>query len=137
MRSRNNVLAMSALLVLLLGAFSLPLLAQHHERQGAQHQEQGMIHVGKKGEITLSSPLRVGETMLKPGKYVFQHVVEGDDHVLVFKTATGQEAARLKCRLESLGEKAKETALYTRAGDGGERILDAVRVQGEDVKHVI
>lgn len=137
MKSRNNVLAMGALLVLLLGAFSLPLLAQHQEHQGARHQEQGMIHVGKKGEMTLSSVLRVGETMLKPGKYVFQHVIEGSDHVLVFKTAAGKEAARVKCRLESLGEKAKETALYARAGDGGESILDAVRVKGEDVKHVI
>ena len=136
MRSRNNALAMGALLVLLLGAFSLPLLAQH-DHQGAQHQEQGMIHVGKKGEMTLSSALRVGETMLKPGKYVFQHVVEGADHVLVFKTATGQEAARLKCRLEPLGKKAQQTAMYTRAGDGGERVLEAVKVRGEDGKHMI
>lgn len=129
MRSRNNALAMGALLVLLLGAFSLPLLAQH--------QDQGMIHVGKKGEIALSDQLRVGETVLKPGKYVFQHVVEGADHVLVFKTATGKEAARVKCKLEPLGQKVRQTALYTHAGDGGELILQAVNVEGEDVKHVI
>ena len=42
-----------------------------------------------------------------------------------------------KCRLEPLGKKAQTTALYWHAGDGGEKILDAVAVRGEDVKHVI
>lgn len=75
--------------------------------------------------MTLTSPMRVGDTLLKPGNYVFQHKVEGEDHVLIFQKA-GNEVARVKCRLEPLGKKAQRTALYTHVGDGGEAILDAV-----------
>ena len=129
MKTHNTLLAMGALLALLLGAFSVPLLAQD------KHQE--MMHVGRKGETKFTTPMRVGDTVLKPGTYMFQHIVEGGDHMVIFKTASGNEAARVKCRLEPLGEKAKSTALYWHTGDGGEKILDAVAVRGEDVKHVI
>ena len=129
MKSRKNLLARGALLALLLGVFSVPLLAQD--------KHQGMIHVGRKGEAKFTSVMRVGETVLKPGTYFFQHIVEGEDHVVIFKTASGTEAARVKCRLEPLGKKARTTLLYTHAGDGGEAILDAVAVRGENVKHLI
>lgn len=127
MKSKNKFLARGTLLALLLGAFSVPLLAQD--------KHQGMIHVGKKGAVTLTSRLRVGDTVLKPGNYVFQHKVEGEDHVVTFQKA-GKEEARVKCRLEPLDKKAQLTALYTHVGDGGEVILDAVDVEGENVKHV-
>ena len=129
MKSRKNLLARGALLALLLGVFSVPLLAQD--------KHQGMIHVGRKGEAKFTSVMRVGETVLKPGTYFFQHIVEGEDHVVIFKTASGEEAVRLKCRLEPLGQKARRTALYTHVGGGSEKILDAVAVRGEVVRHVI
>ena len=112
-----------------LGAFSIQLLAQD--------KHQGMMHVGKKGETKFNSPMRVGEIVLKPATCFFQHIVEGKDHVVIFKTASGEEAVRLKCRLEPLGQKARRTALYTHVGGGSEKILDAVAVRGEDVRHVI
>lgn len=128
MKWRNNLLATGASLVLLLGVFRIPLFGQE------KHQK--MMHVGRKGEVTITSPIKVGQTVLKPGTYMFQHVVEGADHVVLFKK-DGMEVARVTCRLESLGQKAKTTALYTHIGDGGEKILDAVAVRGEDFKHVI
>lgn len=134
MRSRNYPIVISLMFVLMVGLFSLPLLAQHHD---AQHKDEGMIHVGKKGETNLSSPLRVGETVLKPGRYQFKHTMEGDDHVVAFLTTDGKEVARVKCKLEPLGEKAKVTAIHTSPGTGGERLLTAVQVQGENAKHIL
>lgn len=32
-----------------------------------------VVKVGKKGEITFSEPTQVGDTILPPGHYVFQH----------------------------------------------------------------
>ncbi|MBL8168349.1 MAG: hypothetical protein JNJ50_09360 [Acidobacteria bacterium] len=139
MKLRNHSIVISAMLTLMLGMFSLSLLAQHHDAQhnNAQHNDQGVIHVGKKGEMKLSSPLRVGETLLKPGQYLFKHTMEGDDHVVAFTTTTGNEVARVKCKLEPLDKKAKETAIHTSPGSGGERILTAVQVQGENAKHIL
>ena len=128
MKTKNNLLAKGTLLALLLGAFSIPLLAQD--------KHEGMMRIGRKGEAKFTSPLRVGETVLKPGTYIFQHKVEGEDHIVIFERA-GKEVARVKCTLEPLGQKAQQTALHTRAGDGGETILIAVEVRGENVKHVI
>ena len=134
MKSRNYSIVIGVMLMLMLGMLNLPLLAQHHD---AQHKDEGMIHVGKKGDMNLSSPLRVGETLLKPGQYQFKHTMENADHEVAFTTTTGKEVARVKCKLEPLGKKAKETALHTSPGTGGERILTAVQVQGENAKHIL
>ncbi len=136
MKTVNNLLAKGALLALLLAAFSIPLVAQHNHQmmQGTQDMK-GMIHVGKKGAMTLTTPLRVGDTVLKPGNYVFQHKVDGEDHTVIF-TKAGNEVARVKCKLEQLEKKASRTALYTH-DEAGEAILDAVAVEGENFKHVI
>src|SRR5205814_4735440 len=31
-------------------------------------------------------PVRAGDTLLQPGMYQLQHVIEGNDHVVIFKT---------------------------------------------------
>lgn len=136
----------SALLVMLLTAFSVPLLAQHsHGNMGSpgrqpdmkkQEKRQGLINVGRTGEMKVASAIRVGQTLLNPGTYKFQHVIDGADHVVIFKQ-NGDEVARVTCRLEPLDKKAKKTALSTHVSDTGETILDAVEVRGENVKHVI
>lgn len=142
---RNRSLT-SALLVMLLAAFSVPVFAQHShgsmnspgKRPDMKRQEthQGMMKVGKKGAVTITSPMRVGNTLLTPGNYVFQHKVMGDEHLVIFEKA-GTEVARVTCRLEPLDKNAKDTSLYTHVSDSGEVILDAVAVAGEAVKHVI
>jgi hypothetical protein len=134
MTSKNYSIVNCVMFALMVGLFSLPLLAQHHD---AQHKDEGMIHVGKKGETRFSSPLRVGETVLQPGQYQFMHTLEGDDHVVAFLTTAGKEVARVKCKLEPLGEKAKVTAIHTSPGTSGERILTAVQVRGENAKHIL
>lgn len=137
MKSKRNLLSKGALLALLLGLFSIPLLAQHnHQGKTDVGKQEGMINVGKKGEAPFDSPMRVGDTLLKSGNYVFQHKIEGEDHLVIFQRA-GKEVARVKCRLESLGQKAQRTTLYLHTGDGGEVILHAVVVKGETVKHLL
>lgn len=125
MRTRNRPIATSAMLILLLGILGLPTLAQH----------EGTIHVGKKGQLTFPSETRVGDAVIPKGIYQFQHVVEGADHVVVFKkTTTGKEVAKVKCKIEPLSEKAKGTLIYT-SSEGGAHVTQIV-VAGENVKHV-
>lgn len=136
MNSKMNLLSSGALLALLLGALSIPLLAQHnHQGKPDAGKKEGEINVGKKGEATFATPIRVGDTSLKAGDYVFQHKIDGVDHVVIFRRA-GKEVARVKCTVEPLDQKPTQTALYTRVGDGGEIILDAVVVRGEKIKHI-
>ena len=128
---RKSSLIVGALLAFLLGAFNLTTLAQHGEKAGHETK----IRVGKTGDTTFSSEVKVGDITLPAGAYKFKHVVEGDDHVVTFtKITTGKEVARVKCKIEPLGDKAKGTLIYTSA-EGGAHVTQIV-VAGENVKHV-
>lgn len=140
MKTKTNLLARGALLALLLGAFSIPLLAQD--------KHQGMMRVGKKGEVVFDSPVRVGDQLLKEGTYQIQHEMAGEDHVVVFRkisrsgsgghiSAVGGEVLRVKCRVEPLGEKAKHGGVRFGTNAAGEKTIEEVHVRGENVKHLI
>ena len=137
MKSKNRSIVMGALLVLLLAAFSISLFAQGN---------QDMIKIGKQGEITFDSPVRVGDQLLKEGTYQIQHVMEGEDHAIVFRKMSrdyyrqliaGREVARVKCRVEPLGEKAKHGGVRFGTNVAGEKTVEEVHVRGESVKHLI
>ena len=138
MKSKKNWLARGALVVLLLGAFSSQLLAQD--------KYQGMTRIGKKGEMVFDTSVRVGDQLLKEGTYQIQHVMEGEDHVIVFRRmvrnspygdlTTGKEVARVKCRVEPLGEKAKHGGVRFGTNAAGEKTVEEVHVRGENVKHL-
>jgi hypothetical protein len=85
-----------------------------------------MLKAGKKGEITLTQPTKVGDTVLQPDTYVVQHRISGDNHFVRFVelkqevvdsmegqyTYTEQDnAGEIKCRVEPAGSKAKETTV--------------------------
>lgn len=55
---------------------------------------------------------------------------------MVIFTKAGNELARVKCKLEQLEKKAGRTALYTHE-EAGEAVLDAIEVEGENVKHLV
>jgi hypothetical protein len=127
--------AIMAVIFLLLGAFSIPALAQNE-------------NTGKKATFSFDSPVRVGQVLLKPGIYQIQHVMEGDQHVLIFRKMvdTGYAygspvfsdkiAARAVCRVEPLGEKAKNSGIRYGVNSAGERTIEALYIQGENVRHV-
>jgi hypothetical protein len=109
------------------------------------------LKVGKKGEITLTQPTKIGDTVLQPDTYVVQHRISGDDHFVRFlelkqvQTETGSghggavvtysytvenNAGEIKCRVEPLGTKAKATTVSF----SGDRITK-ITIKGEDVVH--
>lgn len=77
--------------------------------------------------------------MLRPGRYTFQHRVEGEGHFVHFTELGGTAKAHpgeVSCRLEPLGAKAKRTAVYTSTEGGITRITKIV-VAGENVAHLL
>ncbi len=111
----------------------------------AAEQEQG-LKVGKKGDVTFRQETKVGEMTFKPGRYRFQHRVEGDEHFVHFTEWTQPYApggaagpvahpGEVRCRIEPLGKKASQTAVYT-ISEGGARRVTKVVVRGENVAHI-
>jgi len=134
---RTRLAVMSIALCAFASAFAAPLYAQHHET----------LSVGKKGMARFSSKVRVGDVVLPAGMYHVQHVVEGSDHVIVFKPVTmpagykeyqmveGREVVRLKCRVSPVEKSVRNTKIKLGRNAAGERVIEEIQIPGEKVKH--
>ena len=137
-----------ALLVLALGMLSLPLLAQEHQGMHPQTAK-GEVIIGKKGAVHFTAQVKAGGTVLKPGMYEVQHVMEGSEHVIVFNevgmqagykmgnTPLGKEVARIKCKVEPVTKKVSNTQITLRTNAAGEKEIAEVQVAGEAFKHLM
>jgi hypothetical protein len=112
------------------------------------------MKAGKKGEVTLTQPTKIGDITLQPGTYVVQHRVSGHDHFVRFMElkkleqlqvgeGTGwytytqeNNAGEVKCRVEPASAKIEATTV-TVATEGGSRRITQVAIKGEDVLHVL
>jgi hypothetical protein len=130
MKGKNKVLRTGLMATLLLGAFGLPLLAQHGE-------------TGRKAVIGLSSETRAGDLVLPSGTYQVQHVV---GHTVVFRKMirdvygrgqiAGKEVGRVPCDADELGEKIERTETFTVTDQAGNTRLTELRIKGETVRHL-
>jgi hypothetical protein len=87
-------------------------------------------------QITFVAPVRVGTSVLPAGDYTVRHVMEGQDHVMVFQLVHGKDLVKVKCTLVALPKKAdKDEEVYTLAS-GNERVLQELTFRGDTAKHV-
>ena len=119
---------------------------------GQQHDK--TMKTGKKVEITLTQPTKIGDTTLQPGTYVVQHRVSGNDHFVrltelkkLQELMPGGEGAgwytytqennagEVKCKVEPPGKTIQATTV-TVANDSGSPRIAQVAIKGEDVLHV-
>jgi len=143
----TRIIAAITLLVLAVGAFNLPVSAQDHQAHQAGPSKD--FAIGKKGEVHFNVQVKAGDAALKPGMYQVQHVVEGNDHVIIFKemsmpagykmgaTPVGKEVARIKCKVEPVANKASNTKITLRTNAAGEKEIAEVQVAGEAFKHLL
>lgn len=150
MQPSNKSFGFMFTLALFLGYFNVPAIAQHGGHTEVAMPERPYIEkvrVNDQAEVKFSSDTRVGELSLKRGKYRLKHVVEGEDHFIAFtridqpgkqadSATANQEALRARCRLEPLGKPAKQTEFYMTVSVRGDRTVERLQVQGENVKHV-
>jgi co-chaperonin GroES (HSP10) len=146
----KRIITTISFLVLAAAVLSLPALAQDHK----DHQQKAaggdvIIGNGKKGEVHFATQVKAGDAVLKPGMYQVQHVVEGNDHVIIFKemdmpagykmgnTPVGKEVARIKCKIEPVAKKVGNTRITLRTNAAGEKEIAEVQVAGEAFKHLL
>ncbi|MBI4454379.1 MAG: hypothetical protein HY644_00600 [Acidobacteria bacterium] len=136
MRLRNQLLFMSAALILALIDFTAAPLAQQASTPAT----------GKKEQIILTSEVRVGDTLLKPGDYQIQHVFEGKDHVMVFTELVGprsylsprpgKEAARAKCTFGATDKRIEHTQVSLGLNSSGQTVIKKISIKGEQTEHL-
>jgi hypothetical protein len=113
---------------------------------GAEHEH--AMKIGKTGEATFAKETRIGDLTLQPGRYKFQHRVEGAEHFVHFtewtkaipsssiQTTTEPKAhpGEVKCRVEFMNKKVANTTLYLTA-EGDAMRITKIEIGGENVAH--
>ena len=109
--------------------------------------------VGKIGHVTITAPVKVGNTTLPVGDYEVKHISTPKEHFVEFirvveipnpawamrRPPQGtpryerQKIAKANCTLEPLAKKAGKTAVVI---SGNEASLLRLQIKGEDVAHV-
>src|ERR1019366_10387396 len=88
--------------------------------------------------VTFSQQVRVADTLLPQGRYEIRHVMEGSDHIMVFRQLGTRKPVevRAKCTLVPLGAKAdKDQKIYV-LNAANERVLQELVFKGDQAKHV-
>ena len=100
-----------------------------------------VFNVGKNGDVKIDTDVAIGETLVKKGKYLFEHRVDGDAHILVLtglETKNGGEAPvhQIRMRLLPSRDHVKKSALFAeRLRDRSYRV-SLVQIAGEAGDHV-
>lgn len=137
MKNTRRLITTAIALILSMGAFGSQLFAQ--QKNDSMVSKAGKLHIG--------SSVMVGNTLLEAGMYQVQHFTEGENHVIIFRIirmgyknnmgneTLGEEVARVKCRIEPVGQRWKHTKLHVERSGSGERVVKGVQIAGEDVLH--
>jgi len=88
--------------------------------------------------ISFTSPIWVGTTLLPKGDYKVRHVMEGENHIMVFRALDqkGAPEVRIKCTLVPLTQKATQTQKIHTTNAAKEEVLQELIFSGDKAKHV-
>src|SRR5579864_1732643 len=88
-------------------------------------------------QITFSTPVRIGTTLLPAGDYEVRHTMQGDEHIMVFTSRKGKgESVKAKCNLVSLPGKSGQTQTVYEVNSDHEKVLREMVFRGDTAKHV-
>jgi hypothetical protein len=89
-------------------------------------------------QVTFSQKVQVADTLLPKGDYEIRHVMEGSNHIMVFRQLGTKKPVevRAKCTLVPLSAKAnKDEKVYTLNAANG-LVLQELVFKGDRAKHV-
>ena len=86
--------------------------------------------------VTFVAPVRVGTVLLPAGEYVVRHVMQEQDHIMVFKSVKGKDEVKVKCTLVPLPKKADHNEEIYKVDASNERVLQELIFRGDTSKHV-
>ena len=117
-----------------------PLLAAHDGPHAAGPNDQ-VFKIGKNGEVKIGTDVRIGNALVKKGKYVAVHRVDGDSHVLALTTADKKNEVdvvthEIRMRLIPSKDPVKASALFAEEQRDRSLRVVAVQIAGEPGDHL-
>lgn len=93
--------------------------------------------VGKAYDLTLRAPARVGDTVLVAGAYRVTHVMENEQHVMLFRSLRkDHKEYRAICKMRELPAVAAHDEQRFEEVSGKERVLTTLVFAGDKVEHL-
>jgi hypothetical protein len=88
--------------------------------------------------VNFAEKVRIADTLLPSGNYEIRHVMEGADHIMIFRQIGVKKAVevRAKCTLVPLTEKAPDNQKIYELNAANERVLHELIFKGDKAKHV-
>ncbi len=98
---------------------------------------------GKKGQVTFSSEVRIGDLLLKPGEYTVQCVPAGEGRVMRFTRTSSRphrgsaatDRADVTCLKEALPSKSSRTKVVLNTASEIPRVT-RIELNGESAAHL-
>lgn len=99
---------------------------------------ENQLGIADKYQVSFSERVRVADTLLPKGNYEIRHVMEGSDHIMVFRQLGAKKPAevRAKCTLVPLPAKANDDQKLYVVNAANERVLQELVFKGDRAKHV-
>ena len=105
---------------------------------GAVSAAENQLGIADKYQVNFTEKVRVADTLLPQGNYEIRHVMEGSDHIMVFRQMGTKKPVevRAKCTLIPLGAKADQDQKIYVLNAANERVLHEMVFKGDRAKHV-
>lgn len=105
---------------------------------GAVSAAENQMGIADSYKVSFSEKVRVADTLLPQGDYQIRHVMEGSDHIMVFRQIGTKKPVevRAKCTLVPLGVKAQQDQKVYVVNAANERVLQELVFRGDRSKHV-
>jgi hypothetical protein len=99
---------------------------------------ENQLGIADKYQVSFSEKVRVADTLLPKGNYEIRHVMEGSDHIMVFRQLGTNKPVevRAKCTLVPLSAKADQGQTIYVLNAANERVLQELVFKGDRAKHV-
>ena len=105
---------------------------------GAVSAAENQLGIADSYQVNFTEKVRVADTLLPQGNYEIRHVMEGSDHIMVFRQMGTKKPVevRAKCTLIPLGAKADQDQKIYVLNAANERVLHEMVFKGDRAKHV-
>jgi hypothetical protein len=99
---------------------------------------ENQMGISDKYKVNFVEKVRVADTVLPKGDYEIRHVMEGSDHIMIFRQLNTKKPVevRAKCTLVPLTEKASGDQRIYVLNAANERVLSELIFKGDHAKHV-
>ena len=122
---------------------SLTLMGAYASAHDGPHggPDEVTFKVGKNGEFNVRQDVKFGGVLVKRGKYVFEHKLDGERHLVVLTEAARKDGAapvvyELPTSVLPARQVAKRTAMYAKEQHDRSLVVTIVEVTGERAEHL-